>query len=280
MGQPVQPTSEQNVSQAPELVCYALHEHPPEIVAARPDRKWMDEFPDRHPYRCLPLAIANSYAWHVICPVPVEVEWNGGKAASDLTARVLKPLPGGRPPDMFCRSVFTHGIVTMHLDYIFRTPPGWDLIASGPTNNPKENAYPLTGLVESSWLPYPFTMNWQIMRPGKVLFEEGEPFCSIMLVEKMKLLDCEPQIKRLSDDPELAQQARAFKAERDQLMARLKAGDPEARRQPWSKHYFLGELPDGTKVPEHLNKLRLKQPIDLRSPVSWSSLAPYRITIN
>jgi hypothetical protein len=123
-------------------------------------------------------------------------------------------------------------------------------------------------------------MNWQIMRPGKVLFEEGEPFCSIMLVEKMKLLDCEPQIKRLSDDPELAQQARAFKAERDQLMARLKAGDPEARRQPWSKHYFLGELPDGTKVPEHLNKLRLKQPIDLRSPVSWSSLAPYRITIN
>lgn len=64
----------------PELTCYALNEFAPRLVAARQDRKWMDSFPSQHAYRCLPLSIANSYGWHALCPVPVEIEWNGGPA--------------------------------------------------------------------------------------------------------------------------------------------------------------------------------------------------------
>ena len=42
-----------------KLHCFALNSDPPKIVPARASRQWMDDFPDRHAYRCLPLTIAN-----------------------------------------------------------------------------------------------------------------------------------------------------------------------------------------------------------------------------
>jgi Family of unknown function (DUF6065) len=184
-----------------KLQCYALHDFAPKLIPARLQRRWMDGFPDRHPYRCLPLSIANAHGWEVLCPIPIEIEWNGGPAVEDLTIRPLKALSGGRPVDHFCRSNFSRGIVTFHLDYIFRTDSGWDLLATGPFNHPKENAYPLTGIIEADWLPYPFTMNWQVLRPGRVMFEEDEPFCFIFPIKKQALLDCEPEILWLSRTP-------------------------------------------------------------------------------
>jgi hypothetical protein len=249
-----------------KLSCYALSEHPPILRAARPQRSWMDQFPDRHPYRCLPLAIANALGWEALCPVPMEIEWNGGPSSGDIEIRARKPLPGGKPADYFCRSHFTRGIVTFHLDYLFRTEPGWQLLATGPFNHAKENAAPLTGLVETDWLPYPFTMNWQILRPGRVVFEEGEPFCLVFPISTQAVVDCEPEIHRLSDNPELSRQHDAFRNAREGFLERFAAGDAATLKQGWQKHYFVGRHPDGTTVNAHINKLRLTEPRDLRAP--------------
>lgn len=247
-----------------KLTCYAINDTPPKLVAAGPHRAWMDAFPDKHAYRCLPLSIANANGWNVLMPIPVEVEWNGGPAVSDLTVKGLKPLSGNRPLDHFVRSNFSRGIVTFHTDYIFRTEPGWDLICTGPVNRPKDNAYPLTGLIETDWLPYPFTMNWQIMRPGKVLFEEDEPFCFVYPMPKQALLDTQPEIRRITEDPELLRQHQAFHDSRDEFMKRIRGGDQSAIKQAWQRHYFVGRHPDGTTIDTHLNKLRLQEPVDLR----------------
>ena len=249
-----------------KLLCHAINDYPPKIIAARPDRKWMDDFPERHPYRCLPLAIANAHGWEVLCPVPIEIEWNGGPAAEDLTIRALKPMPGNRLLDHFCRSNFTRGIVTFHLDYIFQTDPEWDLLATGPVNEPKDNAYPLTGIMETDWLAYPFTMNWQVMRPGRVVFEENEPYCFIFPIKKQALVDCEPEIHRVEDDAERNRQLLMLSNERDEFLKKFTAGDPETHKKGWLKHYFIGQHPDGTPVEGHINKLRLKEPVDRRSP--------------
>lgn len=250
-----------------KLTCYAVNESPPKLVAAGPHRAWMDQFPDKHAYRCLPLTIANAHGWEVLMPVPIEVTWNGGPLISDLKVMALKRLAGNRPLDHFARSNFSRGIVTFHTDYIFRTEPGWDLIATGPVNRPKDNTYPLTGVIEADWLPYPFTMNWQIMRPGRVLFEEDEPFCFIFPIPKQALLDCQPEIRRLADDPEFNQQHEVFRTSRDEFLKRMKAGDKEVIRRGWQRHYFVGRHPDGKTVDGHLNKLRLKEPIDVRRPL-------------
>jgi hypothetical protein len=257
-----------------KLKCYALVEDPCELVPAPPERAWMDSYVSRHPYRCLPLSIANSNGWLVLCPVPLEVEWTGGAEVEALTVRSSKPLPGNRPLKHFATSNFGHGIVTLHTDYLFQTPPGWDLMATGPLNAPKYNSYPLSGIIETDWLPYPFTMNWRMISPGKMTFEEGEAFCFIFPIPKQALLDTQPEILRLDDDPELKRQHESFRNSRDEFFKKMAEGDSDAIRQGWQRYYFTGRHPDGTRVEGHVNKLRLKDPVDLRKP-----LAPPAVTI-
>ncbi len=94
----------------------------------------MDATPDRHAYRCLPLAIANAHGWEVAAPCAFEVRWNGGDLARDLTVNAAEEFPGF---DEFARSHFANGVVTFHIGYLVRTDPGWHTIATGPFNTPE-----------------------------------------------------------------------------------------------------------------------------------------------
>ena len=245
---------------------HALTEHPPEVRPARTKRQWMDDFPDRHAYRCLPLSIANAFGWEVLCPIPLEIRWNGGMAVDDIEVIGLKELPGGAPVEHFCRSNFSRGIITFHLDYVIETEPDWGILATGPFNDAKPTAAPLTGVVESDWLPYPFTMNWQLTRPGITRFEEREPFCFFLPVPLRLLPNTEVQIHRLADDSALEERHNQFRDAREGFMQRIRAGDQDAIKEAWQRHYFVGRHPDGVLAPEHLNKLRLKEPVDVRGP--------------
>lgn len=226
------------------------------------NRQWMDEFSDRHAYRCLPLSIANTHGWDVACPADVEIEWNGKPDKTDLLVRATGPLPDGVVLDDFLRSHFTRGVVTFHTTYMFRTPPGWNILVSGPFNHPKHGIAPLTGIVESDWLPYPFTMNWIMTAPGTVRFAKGEPICTILPIPKNYLGDWEVAVHDLADDPAMGIEHEAFRSARDGFQKRLDAKDPEAIKQAWQKHYFVGRHPDGTMVEGHINKARLAEPID------------------
>jgi hypothetical protein len=250
-----------------KLYCYAINEHPPKLVPAAAHRDWMDAYHDRHAYRCLPLNIANAHGWFVLSPSAFEVEWNGGARVEDLVVRPLEEFPDKRPFEHFARTNFGHGIVTLHTDYIFRTEPGWDLLASGPYNMPKENCYALTGIIEADWLPYPFTMNWKLVKPGTVRFEAGEPFCFVYPIPKQALLETQPEIHRLADEPELLRQHEAFRVARDEFMKRVRAGEPAAIKQAWQRYYFTGRHPDGAKVDGHVNRMRLREAVDVRRPL-------------
>jgi len=159
-----------------KLICYALRPDAPVIRAAPPTRPWMDAVVDNHAYRCLPLTIANSHGWEILAPFSLTATWDGGVRPEALT---LRESGGAAPPVNFVASHFGYGIVTFHLWYLFRTEPGWDLFASGPLNQPKDGAAPLTGVIETDWLPYPFTMNWHLTRAGTVEFRGGEPVCMV-----------------------------------------------------------------------------------------------------
>lgn len=245
-----------------KLNCFALSHSPPKIVPARPSRPWMDEFPDRHAYRCLPLSIANAHG--LLCPVTLAIDWNGGPRTEDLTVRSLNGGDSKTPVPIFCHSHFSSGIVTFHTDYIFRTEDDWDLLATGPFNSPKDAIYPLTGIIESNWLPYPFTMNWQLTRPGTVVFEKDEPFCFIFPIKKRSVLDCRTEIHDIVAGPELAKRHQDFAGARNGFMERFHANDKDTLRDPWLKHYFKGRYADGAVVDDHVNKLRAATPVDKR----------------
>jgi hypothetical protein len=138
-------------------------------------------------------------------------------------------------------------------------------MATGPLNRPKDGIAPLTGIVETNWLPYPFTMNWQMTRPGRVTFDKGEPVCMVFPIPVDAVAAFEPEIRDLADDPALAAQAHAWKERRDDFMRRFAQSDPATLAEAWQRYYFLGRLPDGSDAPEgHVAKLRAAAPVDRR----------------
>ena len=239
------------------LECYPTSQRPPDIVPGRPQRAWMDAFAERHPYRCLPLSMANSSGWEILCPVGFSVEWNGGAHQDCITF-----TPDHGHPDFhdFAKSHFSRGIVTFHPGYLFRTPPGFSMWAGGPPNHVKDGIQPLAGLVETDWLPFPFTMNWIFTRPGRVRFERGEPFCFITLVQDTVLAQVQPVTRSLSSNDDLRAQYDAWFKQREEFNRRLMKQEPEAVREAWQRYYFKGELPDqtGPAPANHVNKRRLK----------------------
>lgn len=241
--------------------CFAMTPNPPALVPARRNRQWMDDFPDRHAYRCLPLTIANSHGWEVLCPYDIEIFWNGGAKMEDITFNA----PGGQDYRHLVQSNFTCGIVTFHTGYLFRTEPGWNTFTSGPPNDFKDGIQPLTGIIESDWLPYPFTMNWQMTRPGVFRFSKDEPFCFVLPIPHAYMNEVTPVIRNLADEPDLERQHNTWREARAQFMTKFHAGDQATLKQAWQKYYFLGRKADtGEEVETHINKLRMNAPEDRR----------------
>jgi hypothetical protein len=242
----------------PTLECYPMASRPPDIVPGRAPRGWMDRFTERHPYRCLPMTMANCSGWEMLCPVGFTAEWNGGVGSADLVVTADHPFPDFSD---FAKSHFAHGVLTMHPGYLFRTPEGWSMWVMGPPNHIKDGIQPLVGLVETDWLPFPFTMNWHFTRPGKVRFEKGEPFCFITLAQDRALESFDLVQKRIDAHPDLRGQYDAWHKQRDDFNKALFRGDPEAVKAAWQRYYFRGELPEetGAKPPAaHTNRRRLK----------------------
>jgi hypothetical protein len=137
-----------------------------ELRPAPPRRAWMDAQP--HAYQCLPMVVANQWGWQILCPTDVRATWDGSDDSLGLWVEVdPKYAPA-------IKTQFGRGILTFSPPWLFRTPPGWDLLAKGPTNRWKENCTPLEGIIETWWLKYTFTLNWKLIQPGSVTFAKGE----------------------------------------------------------------------------------------------------------
>jgi hypothetical protein len=151
--------------------------------------------------------------------------------------------------------------LTFHIPCLFRTDPGWDLMAQGPINRPKDGIAALSGIIETDWAPYTFTMNWIFTQPEvDVNFEKGEPFCHIFPVQRGLLAAVEPEIKQLSSEPELERQYQAWNESRKNFNAALQQPGSSAQAERWQKMYYRGLSPDGTPagIEEHITRLRLR----------------------
>ena len=242
-----------------KLECFPLVSRPPRMVPGRPDRAWMDQFNDRHVYRCLPLTVANCTGWELLSPFGFTAEWNGGDLVRDITFTPDEPDPGFQG---FALSHFSHGVVTFPAGYLFRTPPGWSMWCGGPPNLIKHGAQPLVGLVETDWLPFPFTMNWRFTAPGQVRFEKDEAFCFLTLVEDKKLDGFDVVFRALDSEPELKNQWASWTRSRALFGNSVARGDPDAVKAAWQRFYFRGEAPEqaGDKPVDHVNRRRLTTP--------------------
>jgi hypothetical protein len=225
-----------------------------DIRPAPLDRDWMNATFERHAYRCLPLNIANGYGWEILCTSGFTARWNGG---TGIDAVAVEP-DAGAPAS--AASHFGYGTLTFHLECLFRTGPGTDLMVQGPINRPKDAIAPLSGIVETDWSPYSFTMNWLFTRPDTVIrFEKGEPCCHIFPVRRGELEAIKPELRPLADDPELKRQHDVWMEGRGWFNARLKRPGSQARAEKWQKLYQRGVDVEGREaVVDHRTRLRLK----------------------
>jgi hypothetical protein len=235
-----------------QFVAYVIDGHELTIRPAPVERDWMDMSDQRFAYRCLPLNIANAHGWEILCPTGFSALWDGRKT----TDAVRIKCKAGTAPAV---SHFGGGILTFHVPCIFRTDPGVDMFVTGPINRPKDAIAPLTGVVETDWSPYTFTMNWQFTRASqRIHFEEGEPFCHVFPVARQEIESLEPRIARLSDSPQLEAEHKAWSASRLEFNSSLSKPGSEAAREKWQKTYFRGKYPSGQDAPEdHRSKLRM-----------------------
>jgi len=242
---------------APELICYPTETDPPKLVPARPEREWMDLTDQRYAYRCIPLSIANASGWELALPCAFSASWTGGSLTTDVQ---IRPIGDPSRTESRVTSHFGHGVLTFHTGYLFRTSPGWALWCRGAPNTVKHGIVALDGLVETDWLPFPFTMNWRFTRPGTVRFEEGEVFCFVTPVPHAVYDTIEPQLRSLEDDPELKAAYAGWSASRNDFNASLARHEPETVKQGWQRHYVKGAAPQGEAAGFHLSRRRLKPP--------------------
>ncbi len=244
---------------APAPMKLTAYLHPgwaPLIRPAPATRSWMDATPEAFAYRCLPLNIANAHGWEVLSPCGFEAVWDGGAETTAVTIRLDPGADPGRAPV----SLFGQGVLTFHVEAIFRTPPGWNLWVGGSPNRMKDAIAPLTGIVETDWSPFTFTMNWRFTRAGlPVRFEAMEPFCFLFPLQRAAAEAFEPAFAPLDADPATAARFRAWSEARDEFHARMQREPPKAPTDRWQKHYYRGvDVSGEALVSDHRSKLRLK----------------------
>ena len=222
-----------------------------EILPAGRKRDWMDESHEAFAYKCLPLTMANQHGWEAYLTRQVKFVWNGGHTMQDI-----KIIDSG---ENSCFSIFGSGIITFHIMHIISTPPDYNLYITGTPNFVKPGIQPLTGVYESDWSPYTFTMNWKITEPNRIFtFNPGvDPVCFFFPVPRKLVEEFDFVEKPLTSNLELHKQHEIFKKSRRDFINRT----PEEiaiDKRTWQKHYYQGKYPDGSKCPvDHQTRLKL-----------------------
>ena len=239
-----------------KLICYPTSGERPKIIPAPHERDWMNATEDGFAYRCLPLDIANAHGWFILNTVAFVAEWDGGYLLDSVT---IQPVESESSSNHIAISHFGHGILTFHINGLFRTEPGFDLFVTGPSNMFKDGIQPLTGVVETDWSPFTFTMNWRFTRKlMPVAFERDEPICMIYPVVRGVIESVEPEFRSLEEDPKTRQSYLDWSARRLAFNADLAQESSEARREKWQKEYFRGYSTQWGAAPEHRTKIRAK----------------------
>jgi hypothetical protein len=158
------------------------------LFPANLKRQWMDE--NKNSYRCNPLTVANGYGWEFRSPSSFTVTWD------DNGIFIQEQEPNSVVPSYH----FGGGILTWQTGWLFKTPFPYALYVSAPVNTIIKNVTALTGIVETYWLPYPFTLNWKIQEPNiPIVVNKGDVLAQIFPVQINVFDDIDVEVKYAHD---------------------------------------------------------------------------------
>lgn len=228
-----------------QLIAYQLQPDAYKLTTGTPGRDWMSTAARR----CLPMLIANQAGWLILNKTPVRATWTGEPGLNAITIEGAGTLDHAG-----AISHFGSGILTFTIPYLFRTPPGYNLLVRGPANHPKDAITPLEGLIETDWTVASFTMNWKITRPDTwITFDADEPICMIVPQHRHELEQFTPQIQPIHANPQLRTAVADWQTSRETFNSELNVAGSDAAKKGWEKDYFQGKT-----APQHQTRLHLK----------------------
>ncbi len=222
--------------------------------------------PQSYAYRCIPLLAANTMGWELLNPATSKVRWDGGDLTDAITINTEMP---GR---FAAASHFGTGIVTWYLPFVFRTSPDLGLYVTGPGNHDHNDAAPLDAFIRTDWLPFPFTLNWRILRKNTdVEFKAGMPLARIMpfplaMIDETRLeidlLNNDPGFKREMDEFGRARQSNIARQQSDAARA-ADTGEALTGDGVWNAQYVKAKGADQGSATPHQTIFRPAPPIDI-----------------
>ena len=237
-----------------QLIAYQLSPDAPRIRPALPQRAWMDATYRHWAYYCLPLTMANSMGWELLNPHAFSAVWDGS-----LGTDGLRIIADDLDAPLLVKSHFGYGILTFSPGYLFRTDPQHNLLVRGSPNQGKDGLSPLEGLVETDWLPYAFTMNWQFTRAQhSIRFEAGEPFCFFFPFPRYYLESVVPTVECLSENERILRQHNAWADARRTFNEARRGSASEECKQHFKKDYLRGQTALGDAADQHQTRFHLK----------------------
>ncbi|XOV81203.1 MAG: DUF6065 family protein [Aestuariibacter sp.] len=262
----------QEVHSVPNNKIYAYvmpgvkHDVMQSIRPCRVTRDWMDETPARYAYRCIPLSAANSMGWEILNPVDATITWTGKDKGDQLQIDLAKKNPFAPGPH------FGSGTVTWYIPFLFRTPPDYGLMVTGPANHDKTVITPLDAFIRSDWIPFPFTMNWRMtLADTAVTFKAGEPICRVIPFPLALLNEMEIEVRDLQEDPAFMQRVQDwdrnrqanYQKQREAEAKWAREGKKPDLKELWNSQYAKGQGSDIATEP-HQNAFKCKPVIDSR----------------
>lgn len=114
-------------------------------------------------YKCLPISIGNIQGLVVSLPFEINILWNGSNEPSG----VIFDISEKNKEIMFNSGIsilshFGHGIFSISLPFIIKTPEGVNIMTISPPNFPTYGISPLCSVVETDNLKYTFALSIKI----------------------------------------------------------------------------------------------------------------------
>lgn len=213
-------------------------------------RKWMNETDNEYAYRCLPLNVANQHGWVVYPNSDIILRCNENTDGKSEHVDII------RNKDGIAQSHFGHDTFTFTLPFLVKTPPGYSLWIGGAPNHKMKGCQPLTGIYETDWAPYTFTMNWVFTSYNQnVVFTPNDPLVFFFPIKRNDIKEFELVKKPLGEEEEILNHYKKWSEMRNQFN-----NNDSRTPEEWMKHYFRGKYPDGSKCPihDHTTKIKLR----------------------
>ena len=240
-----------------------------QIRKGMPARTWMDFSNKGFAYGCLPLIMANELGWDILCQASFRAIWNGDMGKNGI---FIEYLETGNLNNQYITSHFGHGVLTFEPGFLFQTTSEHNLYVKGVPNYIKHGIQALEGLVETDWLPLPFTMNWKFTRPNAwVEFKKGEPIARILPYPRNYIENFMPAIKPISSNESLNSDLKIWGDDR----AKHIEDKDNGLKVGMEKNYFKGVDKNGQKVDRHQKKITLMNFSDDNKPANLQDILSF-----